>query len=541
MGLLSCGTPIPWEESIDALKHVKEQGIEQFIYWYKIHSTRTNDPRTFGDEVEYMAVYESDFTLYTSADNLIEKLNKEEKAVGRFLYEYASYMIECTPLHPYSDDLNVSLPLILESITKRRMIIKKHLPDGVVPLSLTTYPFLGLKESLREKDLICPPFLSPNYYIPEVLICKHPRFRILNANIKKRRDGPLNILVPKDNHTNHIHMDAMVFGMGNCCLQVTFQASCMDEAIYLYDALIPITPIMLAISAATPIFKGEMSDWDCRWNIVAGSVDDRPIKEQKNLSKSRFGTVSRYLSEGGQKFNDDPKALIDTVAYSRLLEGGIPKNLATHIAHLYIRDPLAIYRELIHQNKEESTDHFDNIQSTNWQSLRFKPPSKEGTNGWKVEFRVMDVQFEDLDNARLIAFMAILVRSIVSAPPKLWQQFYMPITLVDQNIERAHERNSVTLGKFWWPSQDEPEKLVEISAKEILQMIYPLLTKVVCDELDYNGQKVGIDALGFVLNRVQGEEPTDAMRIRSFFENGKPITPENFKQFVSQRLNAKDS
>ena len=540
MGLLSCGTPIPWEESTDALKHVKEQGIEQFIFWYKFHSSRNNDPRLFGDEIEYMMVYESDFSLYTNADELIDELNQEEGRVGRFLYEYASYMIECTPPHPYSDDLNLSLPLIIESISNRREIIKKHLPKGVVPLSLTAYPFLGLRESLREKDLHCPPFLSSAYYVPEKLICKHPRFRTLTENIQKRRGSLVNILVPKDNHTSHIHMDAMVFGMGNCCLQITFQASCMGEAIFLYDSLIPITPIMLAISAASPIFKGEMSDWDCRWNIVAGSVDDRNIKERKNLSKGRFGSVSRYLSEEGQKFNDDPKCLIDTSAYSRLVDGGIPKNLAAHIAHLFIRDPLAIYRELMHQNKEESTDHFDNIQSTNWQSLRFKPPSKEGTNGWKVEFRVMDAQLKDQDNARLVAFMAILVRSIVK-DPKVWQQFYMPITLVDQNFERAHEQNAVTQGKFWWPSQGDPGKLVEISAREILQTIFPLLTQVVCDDLDYGGQKVGIDALGFILNRVQGEEPTDALRIRQFFADGKPITPDNFIQFIFQRPNATDN
>jgi glutamate--cysteine ligase catalytic subunit len=536
MGLLSCGTPIPWEQSLESIKHVKEQGIEQFIHWYKVHASRTNDPRLFGDEIEFMAVHESDFTLYTRADELIDELNREEGKVGTFIYEYASYMIECTPPQPYPEDLNISLRSILGSVTKRREIIKKHLPKGVIPLTLTAYPFLGLKEAMREKDLISPPEFSPTNYVPKDLICKHPRFKILTLNILKRRGSPLEILVPKNNHTDNIQMDAMVFGMGNCCLQITFQASCLEEAIALYDSLIPITPIMLAISAASPIYKGDMSDWDCRWNIVAGSVDDRNVKERMNISKGRFGSVSRYLSDEGQKFNDDPKCLIDATAHTRLIEAGIPKNLAAHIAHLYIRDPLAIYQELIHQDKEESTDHFDNIQSTNWQSLRFKPPTKEGKTGWRVEFRVMDVQFEDRDNARLIIFMAILVRSIVKNP-KAWERFYMPITAVDQNFERAHEQKAVTTGKFWWNSQSEPGKLVEISAKEIFQMIYPLLTGVLCDDLDYEGQKVGVDALGFILNRLQGEEPTDALRIREFFADGKPITPDNFIQFLYQRMN----
>ena len=32
-----------------------------------------------------------------------------------------------------------------------------------------------------------------------------------------------------------IHMDAMAFGMGCCCLQVTFQAKDIDESRFMYD------------------------------------------------------------------------------------------------------------------------------------------------------------------------------------------------------------------------------------------------------------------------------------------------------------------
>ena len=37
--------------------------------------------------------------------------------------------------------------------------------------------------------------------------------------------------------------------------------------------------------------------------------------------------------------------------------------------------------------------HFENLQSTNWNSLRFKPPPTLETNdiGWRVEFRPMDI------------------------------------------------------------------------------------------------------------------------------------------------------
>ena len=39
-------------------------------------------------------------------------------------------------------------------------------------------------------------------------------------------------------------MDAMAFGMGMCCLQVTFQARDLSESRYLYDQLAILCPIM---------------------------------------------------------------------------------------------------------------------------------------------------------------------------------------------------------------------------------------------------------------------------------------------------------
>lgn len=46
--------------------------------------------------------------------------------------------------------------------------------------------------------------------------------------------------------TPKIHMDAMAFGMGCCCLQITFQAWNVDEARRVYDALVPVAPIMVS-------------------------------------------------------------------------------------------------------------------------------------------------------------------------------------------------------------------------------------------------------------------------------------------------------
>ena len=66
--------------------------------------------------------------------------------------------------------------------------------------------------------------------------------------------------------------------------------------------------------------------------------------------------------------------------------------MSEHIAHLFIRDPLVVYKEKLHVDDEEELDHFENIQSTNYQTVRFKPPPVDSKIGWRVEMRPMEVR-----------------------------------------------------------------------------------------------------------------------------------------------------
>lgn len=92
--------------------------------------------------------------------------------------------------------------------------------------------------------------------------------------------------------------------MGCSCLQTTFQAESIDDARYLYDQLIPLTPLLLALSASSPVWRGYIADIDCRWNVISGSVDDRPDEELSKIAKSRYDSVDSYLSENGKLYND---------------------------------------------------------------------------------------------------------------------------------------------------------------------------------------------------------------------------------------------
>jgi glutamate--cysteine ligase catalytic subunit len=113
-------------------------------------------------------------------------------------------------------------------------------------------------------------------------------------------------------------------------------------------------PPQLALSAASPAFRGYLADVDARWNVIAGSVDDRteeerglkvrpalshllnehinlyscqpqPLKHNRHrIPKSRYDSVSCYISADArnkQSYNDIPLP-IDEETKQRLLHHG---------------------------------------------------------------------------------------------------------------------------------------------------------------------------------------------------------------------------
>jgi glutamate--cysteine ligase catalytic subunit len=257
-----------------------------------------------------------------------------------------------------------------------------------------------------------------------------------------------------------IHMDCMAFGMGMCCLQVTFQARDCDESRYMYDQLAVLAPIMLAMTAATPVLKGRLSGNDVRWSVIAQSVDDRTAAELgevegsgiaalrdpsmagegvRRIDKSRYGSISTYIyhcpghkpkKRSFELFNDIP-CEIDEDIKDVLLAEGIDVNLAYHIAHLFIRDPLVVFSDSIEVDDAATTEHFESIQSTNWQTCRWKPPpprvdEKAPHIGWRTEFRPMEVQLTDFENAAFTVFTILITRVILAFDLAL----YIPLSKV---------------------------------------------------------------------------------------------------------------
>lgn len=90
---------------------------------------------------------------------------------------------------------------------------------------------------------------------------------------------------------------------------------------------------------------------------------------------------------------------------------------------------------------------FETLQSTNWNTMRFKnPPTTDSEIGWRVEFRPMDVQLTDFENSAL----AIMVGMLANIINTFDVDFILPISMVDENMKRAHFRDAASQTKFWW-------------------------------------------------------------------------------------------
>jgi len=119
---------------------------------------------------------------------------------------------------------------------------------------------------------------------------------------------------------------------------------------------------------------------------------------------------------------------------------------------------LVIYEERIHQvNDQTESDHFENIQSTNWQTMRFKPPPPGSSIGWRVEFRPMELQLTDFENAAYVVFVILLTRVIISFN----LNFYIPISKVEENLANAIKRRAVINNKFYFRQNITPHRVFE--------------------------------------------------------------------------------
>ncbi|XP_024085611.1 glutamate--cysteine ligase catalytic subunit [Cimex lectularius] len=574
MGLLSEGSPLSWEKTKELADHVRRQGVLQFINMYHRLKDKHGDVLKWGDEVEYMIVKFDDdnkkASLSLRGQELLSILNEKEaknpdsvKSVWR--PEYGAYMVEGTPGKPYGC-LLAHFNIVEANMRYRREEAQQLLKEDERLITVTSYPRLGCGVFTNPVHMPNPnEGSSRSLFIPdEVIYPGHPRFKTLTRNIRMRRGEKVAINLPvyRDDKTmtpfkddlnalgdngesakaalpDHVYMDAMAFGMGCCCLQLTFQACNIDEARTLYDQLTPLCPILLALTAASPIHRGVLTDVDCRWSVISSSVDCRTREERgleplKNnrfvIPKSRYDSIDSYLSPQGEVYNDVP-IVHDEEIYEALRKANIDHLLAQHIAHLFIRDTVSLFSEKVHQAATD-TDHFENIQSTNWQTMRFKVPPPNSNIGWRVEFRPCEVQLTDFENAAFVIFVVLLTRVILSYKLNL----LIPISKVDENMTKAQKRSAVREEVFWFrkditsnghqtnTNTDINDQYCAMTINQIIngkEGVFPGLIPLINSYL--NGMEVDTDThcsiqqyLKLIQRRASGQLLTTASWIRQF-------------------------
>ncbi|KAH6845126.1 glutamate-cysteine ligase-domain-containing protein [Chaetomium sp. MPI-CAGE-AT-0009] len=508
MGLLAQGTALDWPAAKKQADLVRSWGIKQLLEIWNKAKGKERDAMLWGDEVEYLVVTYSEqdpkILLSLRQASILEALacDKELSQKGSapngssphasqplpvFHPEFGRFMLEATPGKPWGIEFKELLE-VEPDMKLRRRIAKDHMLPDEYPITLTTFPRLGSPGVFTNPFYPVSGSKLRSQFVPDEIANPHIRFPTLAANIRSRRGRKVQVNVPvfRDEKTpwpwhdptvnfdlhewpedddvrngaapeNFIHMDAMAFGMGSCCLQITFQAKNLTEGRQMYDQLSPLGPIMLALTAATPIYKGFLADTDVRWNQIGNAVDDRtpgemgeaPLTNDRwRIPKSRYASNSTYISEESRLRPEylDPDLVIDESIKQQLVDGGMDDRLATHFAHLFIRDPIVIFSEDLKELDMNKTDHFENIQSTNWQHMRFKPPPADNSIGWRVEFRPMEIQITDFENAAFSVFMVLVTRVILSYN----LNFYIPIKKVDENMETAHARDAVRSRKFYF-------------------------------------------------------------------------------------------
>lgn len=665
MGLLTTGgSPMRWGTKANnkALPHVSTHGIQQFLHVYQSKKDIDNCPFLWGEEIEHQLIHMENgkVQLSVEAAEVMEKISQRSDNVAAWHPEYGSFMLESTPIDPYSLSVD-SLKSVFSNIRRRYELINLEAPPNCVGATFVTFPLMGVGADFVQSDKKEVPY-SNSLFVPDVCInATHPRFANLTQNIRLRRGRKVCIQVPLfiDEHTmektvdarlnidNHprnreidcgvvsepkkkttlfgppeseskvsenetkddeeyfidpytpldpaeknypaeakkifthlftpaalyyfaqyfksgrrtnvkqrfdacpcpvpsvshpcIYMDCMAFGMGSHCLQVTMQLSNEREARTLYDQLAVLCPPFLALSSATPFQKGLLCDSDVRWLTITASVDDRKRSEVPRIIKSRYDSASLFISRDAPNVDlfNDSHVEVNQGCFDYLNQNGVDTRLSRHIAHLFIRDPLVMYDQMIDIDDTTHTDHFENIQSTNWQTVRFKiPPSGSSSIGWRVEFRVMDVQPTPFENAAFAIFIPILSKAII----RYKAFFYVRLSIVDENMGRAHYKDPCTSVRYTMRKDifsptltSNDEDLVELSIDEIFNGganyfgLIPLARRFVeeeglaCPEVER--------ALQFLSLRAAGTIPTAAQYLRRFimehpdYKKDSQITP----------------
>ena len=327
------------------------------------------------------------------------------------------------------------------------------------------------------------------------------------------------------------------------------QAQNLEDPCKLHDALIALGPVLLALSAGTPVFKGLLADTDTRWACFEQSVDDRTEDEIKagKPSRSRVSTSTHYTACNSTLLLEyqmhDADSNEDICA--ELEAEGMSSNLARYFAYSLSRDPLYASRQAIEDDNVNGTDVMEGMLANVYQIVRLKPPPDNKT-GWRVEFRPMESQLTDSENTAFCVFVVLAARLIIDRKLNL----YVPLKDVEESMRNGCQRDAATEGEFVFRStsvgtQEDETKSKFLMADEIIngttaqkggfEGMVPLLKEYVRGIHNMSGQQRGRleQYLQLVSDRAAGYSQTTASWMRDFIVAHKKYRRDSV---VSERI-----
>ena len=448
MGVLDEGKPLTWSEIKNNLNTIKNKYLNNFISLYFYNKDNTCTGEYFGEEIEYSLYNRDNSTPFIGASSLIQKLNELSHTCNTTWHpEYGDWMIEGVSEYPYSLEEN-RIFLLEYNLLKRRRLLNSILESNIISTTLSIPPKLSRLENYENNTY------SRSTLISDKLINPHIRFSALTQNIREKRGKKVHIPVGVKNHPNTIIKnkigDAMAFGMGCSCLQITLEAESIYQSLEIFDLLQPFSSLMLLLSSSSPLYEGILKHGNTRWDIISKSVHDG--------EKSRYDYIPCYMSSKGLKYND-AKITTNNEIYKILIDLNIPEGIALYISHIFSFDPLLVFTD--------DKYNFKSFQSTVWQNLRWKIPSKL-SESWRVEFRPMELQLTDKENAALILYTVLYTKACL----KYKIDYFINASKLLENLSKVVNCTQLVNIKLWWKINQET-KLYNIS-----NIIYDINEKI---------------------------------------------------------------
>lgn len=586
------GTILSLEDSKKVVEMYKDKAIMSFMLVWKKFKDLEMENNRWGDECEYHVLnVDSDdqlarYRLFADKyiSDKIRSIIKDEKLPCLITAEVGNWELEFVPRSPYTTLFDPT-PLF-EQMKLRRDLFSKvlakqdHINTNGMPL-VHRAPY---KYYADEADALKHYDKNENYKVyldeetkskiannewigskqaPDVLFTQKAVYlsQALKTNLRKGETVIFDIPIWKDKNTPSIKTDesskpgyisldnVSIDSTAIANLQGTFGTKNLSAARYLHDQMHVLTPITYALSAASPIMSGKLLDSDCHYLLWKWFMDGRTKEEldPKNplyLPKPRNWTAGYYISDRDvckQEYNDvdirvDEEIIEKAQKIAKELGVDIDDRMLKHLGYMFVWYLYVVYPEFAQGcDPTKNIGCYEVIEADHLVDIRFRAPkSFDSDAGWLVEFRSLEMQPTDEENISFLMFLRLMSEMIQDDGINM----YIPISKVDENMERAMRIDAAIKEKFWFrkdlsmnSKDDYGEYTIEeilVGKKDELQGIIPRLEKYVLEKHSQQSDKYYKDIvplLDIIVGKATGKVPTVAAWMRQYV-----LKHPNYKQ-----------